>query len=486
MNRLLLVFYLLGSVPAFAGQSAPGVDKNASLSAEGAEIVGALLALHEESSDETGRLWPGFSPLYKPVVIYLEGAGMVALNYPGRPAGFRKLSYPATGIAVYAGPAGEAVNIGAEYRQNYDLGGISTFYYRYSKSVSVEAAVKTITHETFHSYQRAVFKNMAVIAQPAKANTDNNYRESLEHVFLAKALLGGENWREHLKTFITLREDRYAREDKETLAWERFIETLEGTAEYVGWRAIRGKEKMLPSVLDAEESYFLLAYMSLNKSDMATKRRSSAYGTGMAQCLLMDRIRIPWRQRVERGERIFDVLREYFPERAGSGEIKQIVSAYKGIQGEMEEENKRTEQRAAFALKQERDFKGWRLVIKGLRFTDFGGVGGVTIPGPEGELVTGFSVFETYGNHFRISARNTSVVRRTDGALEVLLEEDPQIYLYLNGEKHREVPHNAGFKNILMDTAKFSCDIKKSGTVGVYGKTITLTMDVPLPPGAQK
>jgi len=172
----------------------------------------------------------------------------------------------------------------------------------------LEKGFRLAVHEGFHVFQGEKFRGPANFEMPARIAPATLAAARVERQLLYSTL-SSTDWRAAAARFVAFRRARYTGEDDGVRRFEELRETLEGTARYVEWKALRylgsggdsGNSSDLPVDLadffNVRPPYFMYA----------------PYGAGLAQCLLLDRLGINWKTAVQDGRSLFEVLAAGFP-----------------------------------------------------------------------------------------------------------------------------------------------------------------------------
>jgi hypothetical protein len=238
----------------------------------------AVLALENRVHEIAGSttLWPGFDPLTVPLAVY-DGTHTYLFRHPNPPAEFT----PQDGMFVYVGrhPAVVA-NTSAAIR------GVPTATVMLEGPITKDELDNTaavVMHESFHVFQGTTGRHWGadesqLFLYPVDDADLLALRrletEALRRAFEAPDNAGAACWAEKA---LELRRERFARMDSSFAAYERGIETMEGTAFYVESRAAGRSAPEFPPDGFAAETV-----------------RKRAYVTGLAWALLLDRFQPGW------------------------------------------------------------------------------------------------------------------------------------------------------------------------------------------------
>jgi hypothetical protein len=243
--------------------------------------------LAEQEKLLAGRIeWEGFNPASIPALLF-DGINSYLINHPAPPTDFKEYDKTA---GIYFSPgrypelkANTAVEINGIKTACLDL--------EISKIPDITEITALLLHEKFHVYQLTkhpewwgIANEMASFEYPAE---DSKllmfvYLEirALTNACNAKTTEDAECW---AKRAVEIRSMRYAILSESCIAYERGIELVEGTAQYIQTRASgSGIEK----------------YMT--KEMMQPDRvRARGYINGAMICLLLDRLHPAWKEEIK-------------------------------------------------------------------------------------------------------------------------------------------------------------------------------------------
>ncbi len=241
------------------------------------EGLGALaLELEVRQVVEVTEFWPGYNPLEVPLAVF-DGANTYLFRHPGAPDGFTHEGQ----AQVFAGrhPAVVANSTAL-------IGGVRTATILLDGPIKKEElrdlAARAI-HEGFHVFQfttgRAWGADETQLFLYPTDDAELLALRRLEAEALRRALAASDGtvaacWAERA---VELRRLRFGKMDPCFGSYERGIETLEGTARYVEFRASGRRQPEFPAGGFPVE---------------AIRRR--AYATGVAWALLLDRFCPGW------------------------------------------------------------------------------------------------------------------------------------------------------------------------------------------------
>lgn len=437
-----------------------------------------------------GRLWPGFR-LRRPIVIDFPGDGLVHIGHPPPSSGFRPM-----GSEAYFKEGGKS-DIDAAFVANFPIGGTPAFLLKFRPYERTSELYALLVHELFHAFQDTAWPaaSAAALSKLDQASDDSSY---LENRALLEALTLTDNFAERARLFSALRRRRHLRSSGPGVRAELTTETREGAAEYVAQLAL---------IPDTSDPFARAIVMSRSiglklllaaPPDPAPGAIASLYGSGAAQMLLLDRIGVPWKARVEKGEAVYDVFTEYFPPEAAAARIAEAVASWSDpaleralrengpAAGAADDSWKRFERSASPRL----TIVIWDSKIPAsLAFTG----SAHPIPGDgrstlyeeiiagtftRGEELSGTfrrtSVKAVYGPRQRMIGR----MRQHPVIFEALLD-DKNPALVIDDKEQRRLPQRASFKSLSWESPHLSLRSKRRGKLSRVGSDIYIEIEPP-------
>lgn len=256
-------------------------------------------------------IWPGFDLSEIPFVVHRPGTVAYLFNGGSQlPDGFAPLP-ELPGVAVNRHPTG----YGAHFSLGTPIGDRNGASFPFEfQTLTKGATVTTLVHEMFHRFQ--------VDHGFSWGNTDFRQMESpsdmvwaeIEHHLLADALSADDaTATRRAREFLAVRRFRQRSLSPESSANESALETIEGTAFYVEnlteWQAAAPRPtaplaKDLAGIYRSRQSRLPhLQAMLRDDLDEDSYSRRRYYLTGIAQCLLLDRLSPGWKGHVQRDHR---------------------------------------------------------------------------------------------------------------------------------------------------------------------------------------
>lgn len=238
------------------------------------------------------RLWPGFDAKSYPLAIY-NGKNTYLFRHPAPPAPFKELSGH-KGVYVADGREGVYSNT------HSTIGGKSTAtaIMDLGKRTTLKELGALMIHEAFHCHQgdhlQTWKSNEVFLMTYPFENAENLALRRMETSALEKALNAKDNrtFRAAAQTALALREKRYKLIGPNDAKYERSVEIVEGTAQYVEYRAMGNAYKPVP------------------KDEWpANEIRQRCYFSGQAWAMILDRLSKSWKdEMVEKEELRLDLL----------------------------------------------------------------------------------------------------------------------------------------------------------------------------------
>jgi len=272
-----------------------------------------------------GKVWPRYR-INKPILIYFKDARRsILIGHPAPPEGFSPC--PGRGKSpLYCGrdalPA-----IRSDFALSHKVNGVDTVFYAVRDIFDTLPGRQLLFHENFHEFQEKDFSGPRRFFDPYRPKPEEEALIRMENIALLRALLGrGQEQAGYVGDFISLREKRRKSFPSDT-AREEYKERIEGSAQYVDIMS------SADPCGDRRDNFDLPAFIT---RDMLFLLESFANGenyyfSAAAQMVILDSLRIPWRDRLRSGETIYPILKDYFPgERRDPRKLKERYG-YSGI-----------------------------------------------------------------------------------------------------------------------------------------------------------
>ena len=331
-TRIPLRWYLLvPAVMALTGWCLVGAAEPTIETGDQASIAMAIARirqLHHLSSELGEEIWPGFDTRKISIAVNIDNRREILIGHPDPPPEF----HPFGDVTLDGQPV--LIRDGVtQYSPNgggwaIELGGVLTVYVGLSSEVEgdTEGYLTLLLHETFHCYQDQ-YRERAEGAKSGLPLDDPVYSALLvlESRLLKAALdaQDGDETRRLAAMFTAVRHQRRQELSPGLILWEGDEEYTEGTAMYVEARmlqlvAARGglaplsdlRDPEYHGFADAEQRYRdqVAKIIPTGEDDPVTFVHAK-YHHGMAQGLLLDRLRPGWKQELrEQGMTQFTVL----------------------------------------------------------------------------------------------------------------------------------------------------------------------------------
>ena len=284
MRKRALAVALLGALatPALANEWSRATQPARSTPPTWTSDVFAFVRAMDEAG--TRDVWPGFNTSQLPIALF-DGEQTILLRHPSPPPEFTPMP-GRPGVLVASGRYPAVVS-----NSTRDIGGVRTATVIATPGQAVESTMLACVEEVFHVFwlgRHSSFRpdEMARYAYPVK-DVENLRSMLAEDEALARAL-GAESHEEAARwaaAALQFRRDRTPRLTDDARAFERALEMMEGTANYVARRAV-GES---PAQTSAR----------LRKGRPAEGVRWRFYDTGTALCLLLDRFEPDWKVRID-------------------------------------------------------------------------------------------------------------------------------------------------------------------------------------------
>jgi hypothetical protein len=316
LRRILYIISLLSVICAF--EPIRSADSDSIAQEPGYEPIGEIDIIRIEELyhlvETLGdSLWPSFDIRTIPIAINKENKQELLLNHPKPSEHFEIFSnYNIDGQPVLIregctifGPKGGGWAT--------DIDGVLTAYVSVlQEGQTTDDYLSTLLHECFHVFQRKFWKY-----------TDKGFGElpgldeeysallCLESRIIHDILTGGdkEEIGERSKMFVAVRQHRRAKMPAEIIRTECREEFNEGTATYIQARLMellaesggiqplhQGKDPHYSGYAAASERYEQYLAEILPPDSTIITFFHAKYKIGMAQCLLLDRVRTGWKE----------------------------------------------------------------------------------------------------------------------------------------------------------------------------------------------
>ena len=275
------------------------------------EVIETLKKIYNKiRSGVLEKYWQGFKPF--PIAFY-DKNNVYIIGLSKTPEGFQKENDILIGKWNEKFIGNTAIKYEGDYIAIWDLTTLNDY-------TSYEKIYSNIVHEIFHGFQMINgdkrFANEFLFFQ-YPFNVENIALRLEERKYLLKSVFE-EDKIENIKYFISYREKR--RElIKEYLNYELGLESIEGTATYVEYKALLD-ESSLPDV-------FLLSIFGedLNKAVDYNKFRQSCYSSGLYLSILLDYFKKGWKKEYSKSSMY---LYDYFLENIDLIPSKEISLSF--------------------------------------------------------------------------------------------------------------------------------------------------------------
>lgn len=344
MAKLLPVLFLLSCL---AGAGFSGEQ----------EKLSAAFSRFDEEASSPASPWPGYSPLRYPLVVEYPKWGHSLLFTRDHSAAEGDKLTVRVSSARYSGP---------DFDEIFP-DGRRTFRVRFVEGM--EKGFRLAVHEGFHVFQGEKFSAPADLEMPARIAPSTLAAARVERQLLYRALSSAD-WRAAAARFAAFRRARYSGEDAGVRRFEELRETLEGTARYVEWKALRYLENRGDNDNSSDLPVDLADFFNVRLPYFMY----APYGAGLAQCLLLDRLGINWKTAVQDGASLFEVLAAGFPaektrDASEAAKIKVQYGFAKLLSVAAEEVSAYERGLAQLVREHERPRDGVRVHVRGFRST---------------------------------------------------------------------------------------------------------------------
>jgi len=193
----------------------------------------------------------------------------------------------------------------------YRIGELTTT--AYPPGSSLGGSLAGLYHEAFHRYQQRSFAGVGSAGEsvpPGALTREFAAMAEVERRMLARALelAPGPELDSLIHGFLAVRRERLRGAPPRVRDVERALERMEGSANLVGYQLAAATLDYQPQRVVTAVSEFLTTPLDRFGGDRATQlMRWRAYGTGAAMGMLLDRMDVAWKDRLEAGTP-FDAL----------------------------------------------------------------------------------------------------------------------------------------------------------------------------------
>jgi hypothetical protein len=275
------------------------------------------LILAADAAKKTDKIWPGYTPLHQPLLIYFEDENLsILIGHPNPGKEYKRYKGFKTKVPIYV--SNSPKEYGFIFEQDFPLDGKKSMAFVFRNSDDTredDGNLEYIIHECFHSYQHVKFAKFAyadlmeVELNPAWLGEVIEENNILTEVFDEK-----ENISDVAKKFYEKRKTRRIYSPINFSIWEDDLERTEGTAEYAEYKFainILG-EKPSDKNLDIVSRLEDMNEVGSGKQNVYSILRSKTYRSGTAIGIILDKLGVKWHSQVEGGESLFSVLAREF------------------------------------------------------------------------------------------------------------------------------------------------------------------------------
>ena len=321
----ILIASLAGALSPAAAQpsSAQAIPNVTATKQEMVETAARIV----RGGNALSRIWPGYWPKDQPFIFHTAGEGALLISPEPRPAGFEPLppdDLPPElrGRAFYR--PGTMEEAGPPFIFDFPIGnGKTAILVNYTRrgGAPIEgtaASAATVTlHEQFHAYQNAAFKRetagqfvdpLGVKDRVAFAAAAETEQRALGAAIMARS---AAERKKLLQQYFALRQEREATIPAEVRQVEKGYEREEGTAKYVDRVAhahlFGGGAAAVPELIVKELERNL---MQGSGAFGTVWFRGRGYSTGAALSYLLSLYDPLWRQKIEQGAYLDDLLKD--------------------------------------------------------------------------------------------------------------------------------------------------------------------------------
>lgn len=238
------------------------------------------------------KIWPGYQPSIRHFIVH-DGYGNARVVASGQVNRISEFHPPQSAIP---------------YIRNHPYQGHLVTVIEVGPGEST-SALKTLFHEDFHSWQAEYFRSGSPIGKgrPAVSGRLIEYKRA-EMVALAHALTDESHESSALQNYLAYRQYRESVADEQLNAVERQYERFEGTAEYVGQRAVSVILDSSDRIAVTRTARLLLAGQAMGSID-TDYLRTFSYSTGAGISWILDTYPSQWKTQVTQGSDLVELLK---------------------------------------------------------------------------------------------------------------------------------------------------------------------------------
>jgi hypothetical protein len=289
-------------------RAAPAIETERTLDRDA--LIGAAGRL-VDAAPGLAKIWPGYWPPGQAFIIYVPGQGALLVSTGEKPASFEPLASPGIPRQLKGRifwHSGDLPDVRQPFVTEYPIGRGKTAILADAAELSEEKINGLLLHEQFHAYQKKAFKRYAFLqfVDPLAIKDRSAFAASAETerrvLIMALESRKPKARRRLLQQYFALRREREAAMAVESIAVERGLELVEGTAHYVDLVGVAlvggGPEGMKPLLtarlqkpLASEAGAFVTHWF-----------RGRSYGTGAAITYFISQLDPgDWRSKLEAG-----------------------------------------------------------------------------------------------------------------------------------------------------------------------------------------
>ncbi len=271
------------------------------------------LLMSFEQMIKKNPVWPGYSVLAQPIMVYRKGERSFLLEHPTPPQDYSMIAVSPYSVAMKEG----TTQMDVTFKFHFLINGVDSFAYMYKpgpnsdspKSIAHDAGL--IVHERFHVFQEKDFKDIPghLPAERYEPSGKVLAMAILEQRALAAAVTAEDQNESAFfaRLFVAIRKNRNSEGLADTNN-ENLEEQSEGTAQYV---EINFLARMPGDNGRALKD--LLQFMELC-TDIDSLGKTRFYATGAIQSILLDRHgQASWKSSVASGIPTADLLMALYP-----------------------------------------------------------------------------------------------------------------------------------------------------------------------------
>lgn len=440
------------------------------------------LLIQAEAYNRRKSVWPGFSVLKQPVLLYEAETRSYLIGHPSPPVDYRALSGATPSIFTRDG---SIPDFQFSFRFHHPVNGIDTFAYRFEPGDDFAGDLATIVHERFHVHQETAFKDLPHEAYYAVSEEEDLALANLENKTLQAALQATDPGRSarYSRMFVAVRRLRYRHNGPKIRPVEDGQEQSEGTAKYVELKLTE------PPHLGGQGVATLIHDLG-RTVDLERMGKWRSYQTGAGQGFLLDRAQLKgWKEAVAGGTPIYDLTERAYPVRAAADRLVQeakLKFGYDTLLLAARQQIESFQKDKAKALQAYKTQQGLELALPPSPVQVRGGFsnrGKIYIMGDGSWFLTEVGVLERQADNYKLRLTGgMAFLGGKEGGLRFFIPQDAS--LSLDGQAIPLSPGSHSFQHVSLTAKELEFSVQLSGTLVIGPQRIEIRWDSPQLPSS--